>query len=220
MTARTGYALLRPTARAMRWGPLAAAAGLGLAIVAVPAILSVRPAAAHLAMLLRLAAACGALGTAFLLDDPATRTTPTVPTSRLVRHLVRAGIALPVIAAWWVAALAVARTGVEPEVSAGLPGAAITLEAAALVVVALALAAAGLRLTADGAVGPLAAPALLLFLAIVWFLPHRVALILNPTDPQWTSAHRRWAVLLVAAAIGFIWASREPSPRRERQRTG
>jgi hypothetical protein len=219
MTTWTGYALLRPTAHAMRWGPLAAAAGLGLAIVAVPAILSLRPTAAHLATLLRLAAACGALGTAFLLDDPATRSTPTVPTSRLVRHLVRAGIALPVIGAWWVVALTVVRTAVKPEVVAGLPRAAITLEAAALVLVALALAAAGLRLTADGAVGTFAAPALLFFLAIAWFLPHRMALILNPTDPQWTSAHRRWTVLLVAAAIGFVWASREASPRRDRKRT-
>jgi hypothetical protein len=192
---------------------LAAGAGLGLAIVAVPAILSLRPTAEHLATLLRLAAACGALGTAFVLDDPAARTTPTVPTSRLVRHLVRAGIALPLIGAWWVSALTVARTRVNADVVAGLPRAAITLEAAALVLVALALAAAGLRFNPDGAVGTLAAPALLLVLAILWFLPHPVALILNPTDPQWTSAHRRWTVLLVGAALGFVWASREASPR-------
>jgi len=197
----------------MRWGPLAAGAALGLAIVAVPAILSLRPTVEHVATLLRLAAACGALGAAFLLDDPATRTTPTVPTSRLVRHLVRAGIALPALGAWWLAVLAVAETAGRAEVMADLPRAGLTLEAATLILVALALAATALRFTADGAVGVRTAPAMLLVLAVAWFLPHRVALILSPTDPQWTSAHLRWTALLLVAAVGFIWASRDP-PRR------
>lgn len=213
MTAHTSYALVRPTARAMRWGPLAAGAVLGLAIVAVPAILSLRSTAEHLATLLRLAAACVALGTAFLLDDPATRTTPTVPTSRLVRHLVRAGIALPALGVWWLAVLAVARIAGKAEVMADLPRAGLTLEAATLILVALALAATALRFTADGAVGVRTAPTMLLVLAVVWFLPHRVALILSPTDPQWTSARLRWTALLLVAAVGFVWASRD-TPRR------
>jgi hypothetical protein len=218
MTARTAYALLRPMAHAMKWGPLLIAAGLGLAVVAVPAVLSVRLTAGHLTTLLRIAAACGALGVAFLLDDPATRTTPTVPTSRLVRHAVRAAIALPVAGVWWAATLTVATIGVQPAVTAALPRTALTLEAAALVAAALVLAASGLRFAADGTAGPLAAPALLMLLAIVWFMPYRVALILGPADPHWASAHRRWAVLLIAAVIGFVWASRDPSPRRRRLR--
>jgi hypothetical protein len=188
---------------------LAASAGLGLAIVAVPAVLSVRLTAGHLTTLLRIAAACGALGVAFLLDDPATRTTATVPTSRLTRHLVRAGIALPVTAIWWAATLAVAPLGAKAGVAAALPRAALTLEAAALVTAAFVLAAGGLRLTTDGSAGTLAAPALLILLAIVWFMPHRVALVLTPTDPQWASAHHRWAAILIAAVIGFFWVSRE-----------
>jgi hypothetical protein len=218
MTVRTGYALLRPTARAMRWGPLAAAAGLGLAVVIVPELLSVRLTAAHLTTLLRIAAACGALGVAFLLDDPATRSTPTVPTSRLIRHLVRAGIALPVAGVWWAATLTVATIGAKAGVAAALPRAALTLEAAALVAVAFVLAAIGQRFSTGGSAGTLAAPALLLLLAVVWFMPHRVALILAPTEPQWAPAHRRWAALLIAAVIGFGWASRESSPRGRRHR--
>jgi hypothetical protein len=218
MTARTAYALLRPMARAMKWGPLLVAAGVGLAVVAIPAILSVGLTAAHLTTLLRIAAACGALGLAFLLDDAATRTTATVPTSRLIRHAVRAGIALPAIGIWWATTLTVATIGVKPAVAASLPGAALTLEAAALVAAAFLLAASGLRFTTDGSGGTLAAPALLILLAVVWFMPHRVALILAPADPLWVAAHHRWAVLLIAAVAGFVWASRDSSPRGKRVR--
>jgi hypothetical protein len=211
VTARIGYALLRPTVRAMKWGPFAAGAGLGLAVLIVPEILSLRLTAAHLTTLLRVAAACGALGVTFLLDDPATRSTPAVPTSRLIRHAVRAAVALPVVAASWAAALAIAASaiGAGPGVARG----ALTVEAAALVAVALVLAAIGQRLTSDGAAGVLAAPGLLILLAIAWFLPPRVALIVAPTDPHWAPAHQRWAALLIAAVIGFAWASHEPARR-------
>jgi hypothetical protein len=197
----------------MRWGPFAAAAGLGLAVVAVPAVLSVRVTTGPLITLLRVAAACGALGVAFLLDDPSTRTIPTVPTSRLVRHAVRAAIALPVAATWWAATLVVSTTGVKAPVAHALPRAALTVEAAALVAIAFVLAASGLRVNTDGTAGPLAAPALLVLLAGVWFLPYKVALVLAPTDPHWSAAHRRWAALLAVAVIGFVWASRDSSPR-------
>jgi hypothetical protein len=220
MSARTVTALVGPTARAMNWSPLAVAMGLGLAIVLVPRILSDRLAAAQLTTLLRLAAACGALGVAFLLDDPATRSISTVPTSRLIRHAVRAGIAVPVAAAGWAAALAVSTLGAHAGMTAAVPRGALTLEAAALAAVALGLAAGGSRLSTDGSAGTLAAPALLILLGIVWFMPHRVALILAPTDPLWTSAHRRWAALLLAAVTVFICASRESSPPPRAGRAG
>ena len=73
VTARTAVALLGPTIRATRWAPLAATIGVGLAIVAVPTALSQELATGTLATLLRLAAVCGAIGAAFLLDDSARR---------------------------------------------------------------------------------------------------------------------------------------------------
>lgn len=209
MTARTAAALVRPTAHAMKWGTFAIAAGVGLAVVIVPMAWSNRLTAAHLATLLRLAAACGALGVAFLLDDPAARTTPAVPTSRLVRHAVRVAVALPVAALWWAATLIAVTLGADRHAVAALPRGALTLEAVALVAVALVLAAAGLHVGTDGSAGTLAAPALLMALAVVWFLPRRVALVLAPADPHWNAAHRRWGVVLLAAGIGFVWASRD-----------
>jgi hypothetical protein len=121
---------------------------------------------------------------------------------------------------WWAATLTVATIGVRPAVAASLPRAALTLEAAALVAVAFVLAASGLRFATDGSAGTFAAPALLILLAILWFMPHRVALILTPTDPHWTSAHHRWAALLIAAVIGFVSASRGSSPLTATRRTG
>jgi hypothetical protein len=200
----------------MKWGPFAVATGLGLAVLIVPEILPVRLTTAHLTTLLRISAACGALGAAFLLDDPATRSISTAPTSGLIRHAVRAGIALPVTGAGWAAALAVATLGTRAGVAAALPRGALTLEAAALVAVAFGLAAGGLRFTTDGSAGTFAAPTLLILVAIAWFMPHRAALILAPTDPQWTAAHHRWAAVLIAAVAVFIWASRESSRRGHR----
>jgi fluoroquinolone transport system permease protein len=208
-------ALARPTARAMTWGPLAAGTALGLAILAVPEALSHRLTAAHLTTLLRIAAACTAVGVAFLLDDPATRSISTVATPRLLRHAVRAALAVPALAAGWGAALLVAGLGTGTGVSAAVPRGALTLEAAALVAVALGLAALGLRFT-DGSAGVLAAPTLMVVVGIVWFLPRRAALILAPGDPHWGAAHLRWAALLAVAAGLFLRASYEAPARRHR----
>ena len=214
MTAPTTYALFRPTARAMRWGPFAVSGVLGLAILVIPELITIKLTAAHLTTLLRIAAACGALGVAFLLDDPAKRSTPTVPTPRLVRHAVRAALGLPVVGVWWAIAVTIAPVGAKHGVPAALPRGALTLEAAALVLGALMLAAIGQLFSSEGSSGIVATPVLLVLLAIVWFLPHRVALVVSTDDPQWTHAHHRWVGVLIAAGVGFGWASYVRDRRR------
>ncbi len=210
------YPLLRPTVHAIRWLPLAAGAALGLAIVLVPEALTDKLAVAHLVYLLRIAAACLALGAAFLLDDPATRSTPAVPTPRLARNLVRVAVAVPAIAVWWVATLVLAGAMAHRPHSTHLPGGALTVEAATLVCAALALAAIAQRLTTDGGAGVFAAPAVLVLVAATWFLPRAVALSTLPDDPHWTASHHRWAVLLAAAAVTFLAASHERARRSGR----
>jgi hypothetical protein len=213
MTARPLPALVPPTARAMVWGPLAAGAGLGLVVLIVPEVLATRMSAADLTTLLRIAAACLAVGAAFLLNDPAARSIQTAPTPRLLRHAVRAGLALPAVGAGWGAALAATALG-RGAVAAAPPRAGLTLEVAALVALALALAACASRIAPDGNAAVLAGPALLVVLAAVWFAPHRVALVLAPADPGWGAAHLRWAGLLAAAVLLFTWASHEPARHR------
>ena len=202
MTPRLLYPLLRATAHAVRWVPLAVGAVLGLAIVAVPGLLTNKLTGAHVVDLVRLAAACGALGVAFLLDDPADRSTPTVPVPRLARDLARIAVAVPAIAVWWVAILRLAPR--HP------PAAALTLETATLLTVAVALAAAARRRVPGDGAGVVAAPAVLGLVAVIWFLPRLVALVVAPGDPHWTAAHYRWAVLLAAGATAFLWAGHEP----------
>ena len=223
MTPRTLYLLLRPTARATRWVPVAVGAAVGLAIVLVPEALTTKLTGAQLTDLLRIAATCLALGAAFLLDDPATRSTPAVPTSRLARNLVRVLIALPAMALCWAVTLGLARAtarhpaaGIDPA-GQHLPGAALTLEAATLVAAAVALAAATARFNSDGNTGVFTAPAVLLLVAVSWFLPHRWAIVVPPGDPQWTSAHHRWAALLAVALMAFLWASHEGTGRPARR---
>ncbi len=203
MSPRLLYPLLRATAHAVRWVPLAVGAALGLTIVVVPALLTDKLTDTHVVDLVRLAAACGALGAAFLLDDPAGRSTPTVPVPRLARDLARVAVAVPPVAMWWaVILLAAARPH--------LPAAALTLEAATLLTAAVALAAAARRRVPDGGAGVVAGPAVLGLVAVIWVLPRLLALAVAPDDPQWTVAHHRWAVLLAAGAAAFLWAGREP----------
>jgi hypothetical protein len=208
MRTRTLYRLVRPTARAITWVPLAVGAALGLVIVLVPAALTAKLTAAQLADLVRIAATCVALGAAFLLDDPASRSTPTVPTSRLARNLVRVFVAVPVMALWWAATGLAATAG---SAAVHLPAAALSLEAATLVAAALALAAVAQRHTTDGNTGVIAAPAVLVLAAVLWFLPHRMALVVAPADPHWTAAHQRWATVLAAACVAFLWAGQRDS---------
>ena len=214
MNIRTLYPLLRSTAHAITWRPIVLGAALGPIIVLVPEALISRLTGAHLTTLARVAAICFALGAAFLLDDPATRSTPAVPTARLARNLIRVILAAPVIALWCTLTLGLATTTGQHAGTAHLPVAALTLEAASLLVTALALAAIAQRRTTDGNPGVIAAPAVLLLAALAWFLPGPAALILRPTDPHWTASHYRWTAVLATALVAFLWASHE----RERPR--
>lgn len=209
MNTRTLYLLLRPTAHAVKWRPMVAGAALGLAILLVPEALTTRLTDTHLTTLARIAAICVALGAAFLLDDPATRSTRTVPTPRLARNLVRVALAGPAVALWWALTLGLVKTTGHHAPAAHLPVAALTLEAATLLAAALALSAIAQRRTVDGNTSVVAAPAVLLLAAVAWSLPHPVELILKPTDPNWTVSHHHWTAVLATALVAFLWASHE-----------
>lgn len=209
MNARTLAPLVRPTALAVRWRPLLAGAVLGPAVVLVPELSTDKLTVTHLTNLARLAVIGVALGAAFLLDDPAARSTPTVPTSRLARNLVRVALAGPVVASWWALTVRAVRTTGHHPVAADLPVAGLTLEAAALVAVALALAALAQRRTDDGNTGVVAAPALLMLVAVAWLLPYPVELVVDPGDPQWTASHHRWVGVLALAVVAFGAAGHE-----------
>jgi hypothetical protein len=205
-------ALLVPTARAVGWGPPLAGFALGLGLLA----LAVRPGlelpAGRLVLWLRIAMVAGALGCAFLLDDPSEPTTEAVAGSLLLRRALRVALVLPAAAAWWAAVLWRVHA-VHPGLP--LPVAALTLEAAALLAVTVALAAAGSRLAPERRGGVVAAPALLALAAAAFLLPAPAALYAQP-GAAWDDAHRRWALLPAIALAAFAAASRDPGRRRLR----
>jgi fluoroquinolone transport system permease protein len=204
-------ALLVPTARAVAWWPPLAAFTVSLGLLA----LAVRPGsvleAEELVQWLRIAIVTGALGWAFLLDDPSEPTTEGVAGSLLLRRALRIVLLLPATAAWWVAVVSRVRA-VYPGMS--LPVAAFTLEASALLAVTMALAAAGSRLAPERRGGVVAAPALLALASAATLLPARIALYALPGSPGWAGAHHRWAMLLGLALAAFAAASRDPARRR------
>jgi fluoroquinolone transport system permease protein len=203
--------LLVPTARAVGWAPPLAGFALSLGLLG----LAVRPGlelpAGRLVLWLRLAMTAGAIGWAFLLDDPSEPTTEAVAGSLLLRRSLRVALLLPATAAWWVAVVWRVQA-VHPGLP--LPVAALTLEAAALLAVTLALAAAGSRLAPERRGGVVAAPALLALTSVAFLLPARVALYAQPGSAAWDGAHRRWALLLGLALAAFAAASRDPAHRR------
>ena len=218
MTPRTLYLLLRPTAHAVAWRPVLAGAALGPAVLLVPEALTTRLTGTHLTTLARIAAICFALGAAFLLDDPASRSTVTVPTSRLARNLVRVALAGPAVALCWALMLVLVKTTGHHAAAAQLPVAGLTLEAATLLAAALAVSAMAQRRTVTGTTSIVAAPAVLLLAVVAWLLPAPVALVVKPADPHWTAAHQRWGAVLAIALVVFGWAGRErgrrPTARR------
>jgi hypothetical protein len=211
VTLRAVGALLRPTARAMRWVPFISATGFGLVVVAVPSGTTVPLGTDVLTNLLRASALCGGLGLAFLFDDPTARSIETVPISRVLRHAIRVGIMVPAVGTWWAALLLIASTGAEDGLGRSLPLRGVTLEASAIFAIAFGLAAVGVRAARDGIASTIAAPGLLILAAVMTLLPSRTGLFVDAHDPAWASAQHRWALVLAAAVVGTLLASREPS---------
>jgi hypothetical protein len=208
-------ALVWPTLRATRRRPLLGAMAVGLAIVAVPAMLPVTLGPDNLAVLLRLAAACAAIGLAFLFDDPAKPTTATVPTPAWRGIAVRTAAAVAAMAVWWAAAFAVTVAGAEDGTADKLPLPGLTLEAAALGGIAVTTAIVAWRCTPRGVVSPAAAPGALVLLAVLAFAPRRLIVFVSVVSPDWDAAHRRLAILLaccLAAAVAA--ATLSPTARR------
>ncbi|WCN01714.1 ABC transporter [Streptomyces sp. M92] len=202
-------ALVVPVWRTLPWPALAAAGALGLLAAAAPALTGAEPAPWQTLVLLRGVALIGALGLAFLLDDPARHLTAPVPVPRPLRQALRVALAAPLVALWWAAVLLIAPSASRP------PAGDITLEAAAVGVLALAAAATAVRLTDEARPGPAVAAALLLAaVAAPLLTPEGWALFVPAEDPRWPDAHDRWAVLLAAVAVAWAVCGPEPVGRR------
>lgn len=208
-------ALVRPTLRSLPWTLFAVGWGLGLAIAAVPVLFSMELSAEVLVNVVRAAALCGAVGMAFVLDDPARHTTGVPPVPRPLRQALRVAVVWLVGAAWWTVVLGVVRAGADPAQGAALPWGGVTVEAGALSGLAFALAGAVVRFSEIRLPGPAVAGAVLaLPITAGALLPPRFALFVPAGDPRWADAHALWAGILIAVLA--IWAVCGAEPRRRR----
>lgn len=204
-------ALIGPVWRTLPRRALGSAGVLGLLVAGAPALTGGEPTRWQTLTLLRGVALIGALGLAFLLDDPARHLTAPVPAPRPLRQALRVALVAPLAALWWTAVLLVAPSESRP------PADDITLEAVAMGALALAGAAAVVRLTDEARPGPAIAATLLLTAVLAPLLaPDGWALFVPPDDPRWPAAHDRWAVLL--AAVVVAWGACGPEPLGQRGR--
>lgn len=199
--------LILPLCRTLPLGVVATAGGAGLLLAALTRITGETGERLSL-HLLRGAVLAFATGLAFLLDDPSRHTTATVPTPRPVRIALRVALVVPVVAAWWTAALLLVPPDLRP------PVADMTLEAGAAFVLALAGAALAVRFTDVTRPGPRVAAGLLTSaVLVVLFWPGRWALFVPVVDDRWAAAHDRWAVVLAGAVLGGAVGVVEPLRR-------
>jgi len=161
--------------------------------------------------LLRAVALALAAAVPFALDDLSRRTVAAAPTPLAARTLAALGLAVVPAAAVWVSACAwVAAHGPRP-----VPVASLTLEAAGVTAAAVAAGLALVRWRAVDEPGALTAPVVVALGLVLPRLPDWAALVTEP-GPGWTTAHLRWAALLVLAVAAGGVAVLDPGRSRAR----
>ncbi|MFH9549435.1 ABC transporter [Streptomyces sp. NPDC051445] len=198
--------LVPPVWRSLPWRALTTAGGLGLLLAGSTRLPDHAPDAGLGLLVVRLTALTGALGLAFLLDDPARNTTATTPVGRARRTVLRLALAAPLTALWWAVALLLTPAPTRPA-----PGPA-TLEAAGMACASLALATIAVRFTRTAAVGRSAAIWLGSAAAVAVLVPDRWGLLGTSQGPYGAATQARWAVVLGATvALSALWT---PEPLR------
>ncbi|WP_381182847.1 ABC transporter [Streptomyces mangrovi] len=207
--------LVRPVWRTLPRRALATAGVLGLLLAGSTRLPDQAPDEELGLLVLRVIALVGALGLAFLLDDPARNTSAAAPVGRVLRTALRLGLAAPLAAVWWTTAVLLIPSAARPH------AALVTLEAAATAVGALALATTAVRFTDFAEVGRNTAIRLGSVAAVMFLVPSRWGLLTTPEDRWWEATHLRWAVLLLLTlAICTAWTPEPLKRRRHGRPTG
>lgn len=152
---------------------------------------------------LRVVALLLAVGSGYVLDDSAATTLRASPYGLARRLWLRIGCAAAVVIPLWTAVLVY-------YLPTAAIGAGVTVELAAALAVTWAVAASGRRHGVEHP-GIVTTPALLTALALAASIP-RAPMLVGP-GAQWTSAHLRWAGVLVAATCVLVAAMRDPAAR-------
>lgn len=211
---RVVLALASPLRQVRHLLPLLGSGLLGLLIVGVAFLQSTRMGPSEYLTLLRVAAVTLAAGAAFLLNDPAIRSTAVVPVSRATRYVARLIQGAVIVGCWWAIAFSLVWLRASDQTWQDLPKVGLLLESATTVLLAV-TSAAWLQSLLEGKPG-LAASTLLVGLAVTaTLLPSKAHILLRPGDPRWAAAQRFWGLLLVVTLMAFCLAARE-RPKRVR----
>lgn len=167
---------------------------------------------------LRIAGVALAASAAFVFDDPAVSLVDGKPVPLGVQRSARLALALPAVGAgWWMLVrwMEAGLGAVSDRAMATLPRLAVSLEFATLLGIVWAVATLVMR-TGRDAGGMAAALSLLAIVVALVLLPERWSVFSSPAvaplpgeGPSvgwdaWVDAHRRWAVLAVAAWAGVV----------------
>ncbi|MFG3034838.1 ABC transporter [Streptomyces sp. NPDC048253] len=202
--------LVPPVWRGLPRRALTTAGGLGLLLAGTTRLPDHAPDAELGRLVLRLTALTGALGLAFLLDDPARNTTATTPVGRPRRTVLRLAFVAPLAALWWAAVLLLTPAPTRPALGPA------TIEAAGTACAALALATIAVRFTQAAEVGRSTAVWLGTAAAVAVLVPNRWGLLGTSQDAYWAATQVRWAVVLGATVtLSVLWT---PEPLRGRPR--
>lgn len=194
--------LLRSVLRAGRWWPAVTGAATGVVIVLVPLLLGLEVGYLDATTLLHLSLAVTVCGAAFTLDDPTRSMSSALPVSPVRVALVRMAAASAVILASWVVQLVLAPHVIDATVGP-YPGMSLFVEAPAVLVWTwlAAWVATARRVGGDGS--SLAAPAVVIVMLTIGFLPDAAALFLAPADEGFAASRVRWVVILVAGVLSL-----------------
>lgn len=202
--------LAAPTASTVAWWQPALGGAAAFALLDLVGRRSVGADVEQLIVGLRFAMLAVALSAAFVLDDPTEGTVCAVPLPLALRRCLRIAVILPLLAGVWIGLVAYANA--DPQLVEPLPVAELTLELAALLAVVLAVAA----LSSGVAAGPVL---LLVVVLAAFVVPPRARLYTSHADAvAWSTAHQRWALLLIVALGALSVANRDPGSPSTRTR--
>lgn len=209
--------LLRSVTRAGRILPIVISAALGLSVIAVPFALGIRFGFIDATLLIHLSMVVMLSGSALTLDDPAIATTRVLPISAVRVATIRMTVAIFVLTPAWVLQLALAPHLITASGQFDAKG--LFIEAYGLLVWTWVVAWWRVSSRSDGSGAVAAAPALFLGAVAIGFLPHQIALFVNPAEPEFGQSRLRWCVLLTAGIVLLTSAmSRASGARRRRYR--
>jgi acetyl esterase len=194
--ARQARLLALPSARSIRWLPLAPIAAVGYGAIWISFHTDSIGTETHLPY----AGFLLAVWLGFVLEDPAAETTVSVPTPLLLRRAVRFAVAMPPVWSIWGVLLVYAHRS-------GFVSLSLSLNLGAQLVAALALAAVGSRSVGEERAGLFAAVGLVILFFVVPAVMRLPPVSYEPGGSSWMQLYGRSLLIATVSMLVFALVS-------------